>query len=507
MPKKRQRRNPVPKAPAKRRFAGAPPVSPQQLQSSLARVRAMSGQLDERQRPFNPERAGSWRGSSRDLVVNGRMDEFTRGFLVTALWSSTDNADDSGGAPLDENYSIDDFDPASLAGLSEDCRRFQEENADDLATCYEAGIRGSDAGDEFSAGHDFWLTRCGHGAGFWDGDYPEPQATRLTEASKKFGNVDLYIGDDGVLYASGFETPLTPNGEQLSFRDFGQLDIPMPDFDWRQISGDMNPCAHGGIIARCDGGQIDLIEIQPVREYVGDDEAKEVGFPFWTKEASYDASDLSLSKKDVQQALQSVDLDPAEVAAEHRAEAIAEALMRYGVNVEEADGSGWGGNGFAADILKFPVKWWGNPHPMTFAEYCDDEDNEFRREVLGETNEYTYKMTYATWDEEALEAGETDDKGWLEEGSATYDSLEDVLNASEIKNKSWVEWSDSNPDGKRSWLISEDEEDNRTGARTQYNLWIERADGEPKSQEEIDVINEKLGISTFGRMRRNKRSR
>ncbi len=73
MPKKPQRRNPLPKAPPKRRFAGAPPVSPQQLQSSLARVRAMSGQLDERQRPFSPERPGSWRGSSRDLVVNGRF--------------------------------------------------------------------------------------------------------------------------------------------------------------------------------------------------------------------------------------------------------------------------------------------------------------------------------------------------------------------------------------------------------------------------------------------------
>src|SRR5882724_4374560 len=267
MPKKRQRRNPVPKAPPKRRFAGAPPVSPAQLRSSLSRVRAMSGQLDERQRPFNPERAGSWRGSSRDLVVNGRMDEFTRGFLETALWSSTDDSDDSGGVPLDKNYSIDDFDPTTLAGLTEDCQRFQEENAADLADF-----------DDAENGHNFWLTRCGHGAGFWDGDYPEPQASRLTEASEAFGNVDLYIGDDGVLYASGYEPPLTPNGEQLSFKDFGQLDIPMPDFDWRQISGDMNPCAHGGIIARCDGGQIDLIEIQPVREYVGDDEAKEVGF-------------------------------------------------------------------------------------------------------------------------------------------------------------------------------------------------------------------------------------
>ena len=29
--------------------------------------------------------------------------------------------------------------------------------------------------DEY-AGHDFWLTRNGHGAGFWDGDWIAPVA-------------------------------------------------------------------------------------------------------------------------------------------------------------------------------------------------------------------------------------------------------------------------------------------------------------------------------------------
>lgn len=38
------------------------------------------------------------------------------------------------------------------------------------------------------------------GAGFWDGDWPEPYAAQLTNASRRFGNVDLYIGDDGLIY-------------------------------------------------------------------------------------------------------------------------------------------------------------------------------------------------------------------------------------------------------------------------------------------------------------------
>src|SRR5262249_7814661 len=45
---------------------------------------------------------------------------------------------------------------------------------------------------------------CGHGVGYWDGDYPEPQATLLDEASEKFGNVDLYL-HDGEVYAAGYE--------------------------------------------------------------------------------------------------------------------------------------------------------------------------------------------------------------------------------------------------------------------------------------------------------------
>jgi hypothetical protein len=70
------------------------------------------------------------------------------------------------------------------------------------------------AGRESDAGHDFALTRNGHGAGFWDGDWPEPAATELTKLSKEYGEVDLYVGDDGLLWASGYETePSTPGSD------------------------------------------------------------------------------------------------------------------------------------------------------------------------------------------------------------------------------------------------------------------------------------------------------
>jgi hypothetical protein len=60
---------------------------------------------------------------------------------------------------------------------------------------------------EFSAngaGHDFWLTRNGHGAGFWDRNYnPSPlyyACQNLSGAAKAWGEASLYVGDDGLLY-------------------------------------------------------------------------------------------------------------------------------------------------------------------------------------------------------------------------------------------------------------------------------------------------------------------
>ena len=49
------------------------------------------------------------------------------------------------------------------------------------------------------AAHDFILTRNGHGAGFWDGDWHEPMATKLTELCKKFGEINIYLSDENLL--------------------------------------------------------------------------------------------------------------------------------------------------------------------------------------------------------------------------------------------------------------------------------------------------------------------
>jgi hypothetical protein len=132
-----------------------------------------------------------------------QFDQFTLACLEAALWS-TSNDDDF----LDAQYDIRDFAPETLEKLKADCKSFQASQAWQAAIAEDdprAGRR-QRYGCEESGGHDFWLTRCGHGAGFWDGDWKEPHASALDALSKQFGNVDLYVADDGKIYLTSSPT-------------------------------------------------------------------------------------------------------------------------------------------------------------------------------------------------------------------------------------------------------------------------------------------------------------
>jgi len=118
------------------------------------------------------------------LFAPPKLDDFTLAYIEAALWSS--NGDDD--TPLDANYSRDNLARETLDDMAADCARFQRENATDLA------------GRKAQHGHDFWLTRNGHGAGFWDRGLGD-RGDRLTEAADEFGEVYLYVGDDGRIYS------------------------------------------------------------------------------------------------------------------------------------------------------------------------------------------------------------------------------------------------------------------------------------------------------------------
>jgi hypothetical protein len=115
--------------------------------------------------------------------------EFVGAFKEAALWASTDDA----GTPLDdEKYANYTWHKDSEKRIEEDCTKF-------FNMAFPLFLGRNDAE---SAGHDFFLTRNGHGAGFWDGHWKFPFhgadlivddcGEFLTAAAKKYGELYVY---------------------------------------------------------------------------------------------------------------------------------------------------------------------------------------------------------------------------------------------------------------------------------------------------------------------------
>lgn len=135
------------------------------------------------------------------------MNPSLRQLAVTLLWSETDNADESGGEPLDANYTPEDIDTDSLQELNNRFQSFVEE-AEKLITekvgddwsSIDDFYTGS-ANSDYQTEHDFILTANGHGCGFWEtSDWPEEVGKILTDLAKKHSEIHAEVGDDGKIY-------------------------------------------------------------------------------------------------------------------------------------------------------------------------------------------------------------------------------------------------------------------------------------------------------------------
>ena len=129
-------------------------------------------------------------------TTRATLDGFTCAYIEAMLWAETDQTTEQGGDPLDENYGVEDFAPETLRAIVDDCQQFQQANRADLARYNHPQYSAEELG-----GHDYWLTRNGHGCGFWDRDcLPRAVGKRLTSAAHKAGELSAYVGDDSLIY-------------------------------------------------------------------------------------------------------------------------------------------------------------------------------------------------------------------------------------------------------------------------------------------------------------------
>lgn len=117
------------------------------------------------------------------------MDQFTKGYIACGLWASTLDDD----SPMDKQYDASHLSSEALKRIEEVCTDFQTANADLLAHTHSPADQN---------GHDFFLTRNHHGAGFWDRGYGKI-GDDLTQKAHEYGSDDWYIGDSGLIYITG----------------------------------------------------------------------------------------------------------------------------------------------------------------------------------------------------------------------------------------------------------------------------------------------------------------
>lgn len=135
------------------------------------------------------------RGDRDSALKFKALDSFTQGYIEAMFFTST-------GYP--ENGELEEADVSQLSPeawqmIREDCAKFQADNATLLEAAIEHGADTTNAYDDSYAGHDFWYNRNGHGVGYWCRELGDAGG-KLDVACKAYRELDMYRGDDGLIY-------------------------------------------------------------------------------------------------------------------------------------------------------------------------------------------------------------------------------------------------------------------------------------------------------------------
>jgi hypothetical protein len=107
---------------------------------------------------FKDELEEAWETAKGDHI-----SDFSESYRKAILFSGTDESTEDGGRPLDENYTTDDFTDAAETIIRENCQKFLDSEVwrkymmSGVRRCWSAWGK---------AGHRFWLSHDGSGAGF-----------------------------------------------------------------------------------------------------------------------------------------------------------------------------------------------------------------------------------------------------------------------------------------------------------------------------------------------------
>jgi hypothetical protein len=167
-------------------------------------------------RPYINESLLNQDGSLGDLSQS-EINEILKGYIECALWTEEERLSDEMVNDEDDE-DIDDMDEIEkLIYLQQNFSRksldsfFEEDiDGDSRIDAYldikkfiklagdDAIAEAIDDNGAFQLGMDIWLTRNGHGSGFFDRNYIHEDS--LTTAAQQLKSKDLVIGDDGKLY-------------------------------------------------------------------------------------------------------------------------------------------------------------------------------------------------------------------------------------------------------------------------------------------------------------------
>lgn len=181
---------------------------------------------------------------------NDAIEKLWNGYASAILFAEMDSDTEE---PLDENYSISDFDEETVKSSKNLIRKFYVENKNAIE---KSGI------DLDTIGNDIWYTRAGHGAGFFDHNLDkeiENELTKGAEALGEFPSVETYDGKisvrGGRVFAEGgqanddyfkvhghytisnlggYEIELADSGDSARVRDAYGNDNPQIS-DWLEI--------------------------------------------------------------------------------------------------------------------------------------------------------------------------------------------------------------------------------------------------------------------------------